>query len=247
MYDDDLIMPMVDSMINGIYSQVSKINTETLSKEARIFLKEFREDLKNRKVIDKELGNRVVKTVVKYHYDTGDLVQPLIVELITVAFHAIEPYRKLFKHIVEYFILASIFAILTITDDTKEIENTIEQVMIAVFTNPIYEFNPHERKQIINITNEAKGYLNILNFFTKKFTSHLKMIDNSLKEGLHASLELCNATTEEFALINKENHAAKGIGTLKFFLNLGWPIMNINRRSAIKWFEGKTGFKVWPL
>lgn len=247
MNDNDLIYPMVDNMINGIFSQVSKINTETLSPETRKFLKDFREDLKKRKSIDKELGNKIVKTLIKYHNDTGELIQPLLVEMITASFYAIEPYRKYSKYIAEFFMLSSIFTVLTITDNEDEIADLIEQTIIAILTNPIYEFTYHERKQLINLIAQTNGYLAVLNFYTRTFGKYLNLLDKVMQEGFSTGLELCNASKVEFEEIQNKNHLYRLKGMLKFLLNLGWPIMNLSKESILKSVEKRTGIRIWPV
>ena len=44
--------------------------------------------------------------------------------------------------------MGTIFASLTITEDESEIATIIEQLMVAIFTNPVYEFDYRERNAI---------------------------------------------------------------------------------------------------
>jgi len=237
---------MVDNLVNGIFSKVSRINSESLSPEARTFFKQFKEDLVLKHSIDKSLGNLVVKTIIKFHQDKGDSPDALIAELVTVAFHAIEPHRKYAIQVAEYFILSTIFAFLTITEDSKELGNLIEQTIVSVMTNPIYEFDQKERSQLISIIDQVNGYIAILNRFTKTFTSYLPTINSHLREGMRSGLELCNANSSEYLLLSNTNRIQFVYGSIKFFLRLGWPLYNFSRNSILKWINKKIGFDIWP-
>jgi hypothetical protein len=240
---------MVDNMINGIYGNITRINPETLSAEAKYFMRSLREDLKQRLSIDKNLGNLVAKTLIKYHNDKGEQILPLVVELITVSFFVTERLRKLAIKVSEYLILGTIFATLTITEEEKEIADIIEQLIVAIYTNPIYEFDYKERASLTKTIYQTIGYIEILDKFAHSFTAYLPLIKRSLLEGLEQSLEICNVTAEE--LNNSKNEKLFQLdlfwGKLKFFINFAWPMFNLNLNSVVKWINKKTGIEIWPL
>ena len=239
---------MVDNFIDGGYSGGTRINPETLSPTARGFLKSLRESLREHKRIDKNLGNLLVKTLIKYHNDTGESLIPLITELVTVSFFVINPYRQYAPKVAEFLIFGAIFSILTISTEETDIIDLIEQTIIAILTNPIYEFNPQERHTIAGITNRISGYLETLNKFSNRFTGYLAMIDHALQEGLIEALEICNVPAEE---INQAKNPNKYFlqhlsGVLYFGLYMAWPMFNITSSGMLKILNSKTGIEVWP-
>lgn len=244
----DLIMDMVDNIIDGVYANVSRINPETLSPTARGFLKALRESIREHQKIDKRLGNLVVKTLIKYHNDTGESLIPRITELVTVAFFVTSPYRHYAPKIAEFVILGAIFAVLTISDSDEEIIDLIQQTIVAIMTNPIYEFTSQERQAIGAVIYRVNGYLATLNKFSNRFTGYLGLIEQALHEGLKEALEICNAPAEEInhALDNKKFVLHQLSGVLFFGIYLAWPMFNITSSALAKWINSKTGLEVWP-
>jgi len=240
---------MVDSVIGGIYANISKINPETLSAEGKLFLRQYRESLQTSRSIDKNIGNLVARTIIKYHNDKGEDIIPLVLEMITVAFYAIEPYRKLALDAAQYLILGVIFAVLTISENTEEIALIIEQLMVGIFTNPIYEFDAAERLKLTRLAYQMEAYISTLNFYSGKFGSYIRLINDALRQGLADGLEICNAGAEEIltAQSPKQHFGDRCIGRLKFYLNLAWPMFNLNANLIIRWINKKTGIELWPV
>lgn len=241
-------MDMVDNIIDGVYANVTRINPETLSATARSFLKSLRESIREHQKIDKRLGNLIVKTLIKYHNDTGESLIPRIAELATVSFFVTHPYRHYAPKTAEFLILGAIFAVLTVSDQEEEITDLIQQTIVAIMTNPIYEFTAQERKTIVAIIYRINGYLATLNKFANRFTGYLGVIDQALREGLKEALEICNVPTEEinFSLEEKNFILHKLSGILYFGLYLAWPMFNITSSALAKWLNSKTGLEVWP-
>lgn len=239
---------MVDNIIDGVYANVTRINPETLSPYARSFMKSFREDIKQYLAIDKNLGNLLVKTILKYHNDTGESLMPLITELSTVSFFVIEKYRKYYLKVVEYILLGIIFGILTVTDDEQEIGDLIQQSILAVLTNPIFEFSAEERLSITKTAVGIIGYIKMLNFFTHRFTDYLPLIKSAVSEGLVQALEICGAGQDEINAVKDDQYALlnEAWGKTKFFINVAWPMFNINIHSLIRWLNKKSGIEFWP-
>ncbi len=238
---------MVNNFIDGIYASVTRINPETLSLSGRAFLKALREDIKNRRTIDKNLGNLIVKHLIKYHNDTGESLLPLLTEMVTISFFAIDPHRKYFIKVTEFVIFGAIFTALTITDENNEINDLIIQTMIAILTNPIYEFTAVERVHVARLVMRIEGYLKVLNRFTHRFTEQLPLIDKSLEEGLVQGLEICNATADEINNASSKKYTWDfWLGGVYFILYLCWPMFNITTHVFIKWLNSKTGIEIWP-
>lgn len=246
--NSDLINAMVDNLIDGVYANVTRINPETLSPVARGFLKSFRENLREHKRIDKNLANLLVKTLIKYHNDTGESLIPKITELSTVAFFVIHPYRDYAIKVAEFIIFGAIFSILTISDQEPEITDLIEQTIISIMTNPIYEFTAQERLAIIGLLGRISGYLQTLDKFSNRFTAYLPLINKSLREGMVQALEICNASAEEINYVKdeKKHLFEKILGSVFFVLYLAWPMFNITSSGIIKWLNSKTGIELWP-
>ena len=112
-----IILSMVDNLVSGIYANISKINPETLSPEGKLFLRSCRETLQENRAIDKNIGNLIATTLIKFHNDRGEDLTQLLLELITISFHVIEPYRKYALDVAEYLLLGAIFAVLASTED----------------------------------------------------------------------------------------------------------------------------------
>lgn len=239
---------MVDNLIDGVYANVTRINPETLSVYARTFLKTFREEIKQSRTIDKNLGNLIVKTIIKYHNDTGESLIPLMTELTTVSFFVIEGYRRFYNRVVEYLLLGTIFGVLTVIEDKEEIKDIIEQTVLAILTNPIFEFTSLERLNIAKISLATEGYIEMLDKLTHRFAAHLPLIRESLKEGMIQALEICNASQDEINMLKNDMYS-KGNnlwGRVKFFLNFAWPKFNVNFNSTMRWLNNKTGIEFWP-
>lgn len=239
---------MVDNLIDGVYANVTRINPETLSPYARSFMKSFREDIKQYRTIDKNLGNLLVKTILKYHNDTGESLMPLITELSTVAFFVIERHRRYYLKVIEYILLGLIFGILTVTDDRQEINDFIQQGILAVLTNPIFEFTAEERLNVTKTAARVIGYIKMLNFFTHRFTNYLPLIKSALTDGLVQALEICGASQDEINAIKDNQYGLLNEfwGKTKFFLNFAWPMFNVNTHSLIRWLNKKFGIEFWP-
>ena len=240
---------MVDNVVGGIYANISRINPETLSAEGKLFLKQYRENLQAHGSIDKNTGNLVARTIIRYHNDKGEDINPLILEMITVGFYAIEPFRKLAINVAEYLLLGVIFAVLTISDDEAEIEQVIEQLMIGIFTNPIYEFDYLERLRLIRLVYQIDTYITTLNFYSGKFGKYIRLINSALRQGLVEGLEICNAGSDEIAAAQeaKRYWVDRWLGRLRFYLNLAWPMFDINSNLIIRWLNRKTGIELWPV
>ena len=240
---------MVDNVIGGIYANVSKINPETLSAEGKLFLRQYRESLQTNHSIDKNIGNLIAHTIIKYHNDKGEDIIPLVLEMITVAFYAIDPYRKLVMDVAQYLLLGTIFAVLTISEDTEEITLIIEQLMVGIFTNPIYEFDAAERLKLVRLTYQMEAYISTLNFYSGKFSGYIRLINDALRQGLEEGLEICNASAEELLIAQspRQHFGERWIGRLKFYLNLAWPMFNLNANLIIRWINKKTGIELWPV
>ncbi|MDR1998021.1 MAG: hypothetical protein LBQ83_06835 [Candidatus Margulisbacteria bacterium] len=240
---------MVDNVVAGIYANISKINPETLSAEGKLFLRQYRESLQERRSVDKSSGNLVARTIIRYHNDKGEDIKPLLLEMVTVAFYALDPYRRLAIDAAQYLLLGAIFAVLTISEDETEIEETIEQLMIGIFTNPIYEFDAAERLRLIRLTSQIEAYIATLNFYSGKFGRYIRLISAALRRGLEEALEICNAGAEELLSVreNKGHFWDRWVGRCKFYLNLGWPMFNLNANLIIRWLNKKTGIELWPV
>ncbi|MDR2430938.1 MAG: hypothetical protein LBD99_01595 [Candidatus Margulisbacteria bacterium] len=240
---------MVDNVVGGIYANISKINPETLSADGKLFLRQYRELLQAQHSIDKNAGNLIAKTIINYHKDKGEDIIPLLLEMITVAFYAIDPYRKLAADAAQYLLLGAIFAVLTISEDETEISAVVEQLMVGIFTNPIYEFDAAERLKLIRLAYQLDGYISTLNFYSGKFSRYLRLINTALRSGLEEGLEICGAGAEEIAAAkeNKKHFLDRWIGRIKFYLNLAWPMFNLNASLIIRWINKKTGIELWPV
>jgi hypothetical protein len=240
---------MVDNFISGIYTNISRINPDTISAEAKLFLKNFREEIKLRRSIDKSLGNLIAKTLIGYHNDKGESIIPLVVELTTVAYFAIGSYREFALDVTEFIIMGTIFGVLTITTDEKEITDVIEQLMVGILTNPIFEFDPGERKKIASLVYQVDAYLGTLNFFSGRFTHYHPLIRAALLSGLSQALEICNATAEEInaGQDQRKYFLDRMLGRFKFYVYLFWPMFNITSNTMIKWLNKKTGIEIWPI
>ncbi|GBR75726.1 hypothetical protein NO2_0374 [Candidatus Termititenax persephonae] len=234
---------MVDSLVGGIYANINKINPETLSAEGKLFLRQYRENLQLSRAIDKNAGNLLAKTISKYHNDKGEDVIPLILELTTVAFHAIEPHRKYAVHVAEYLLLGTIFAALVITEDEAEIKLIVEQTLIGIFTNPIYEFTPTERRKISGLVYQVEAYFAALSFWSRRFGKYKNLIRTALRGGLTEGLEIANAGAEELAAAQqlRQFFWSRCWGRLKFYFNLFWPLFDLNANALLRWVNKTAG------
>lgn len=240
---------MVDNVIDGIYAQINRINPETLSKEAKLYLKLLRELLKARQTIDKSIGNLLARTIIKYHNDTGEDIVPLLLELITVSYYAIDPLRTYAPALTHFLILGELFSALTINREEAELATIAEQIVIGVFTNPIFEFDYRERAQLVKIIYRVQGYMRMLSFHTGRFRQMLPVIDNALHTGLEQALEICNVTTEEQqAALNTKNYRWSRLwGRCSFYVHGAWPMFNINSSTILSWINKRTGIELWPI
>lgn len=240
---------MVDNVIDGIYAHINRINPETLSKEAKLYLKTLREALKARQTIDKSIGNLLARTIIKYHNDTGEDIMPLLVELITVSYYAIDPLRAYIPALTHYILLGEIFSAMTITRDETELTTIVEQIVIGIFTNPIFEFDYRERTQVVRIMYQVQGYIRMLSFHTGRFRKLIPLIEKALVSGIEQSMEICNVTTEEqqAAVLVKNYRWAKFWGRCLFYLHAAWPMFNINSSTILAWINKRTGIELWPI
>ncbi|GBR73613.1 hypothetical protein NO1_0957 [Candidatus Termititenax aidoneus] len=240
---------MVDNLVGGIYANVSKINPETLSPEGKLFLRRYRESLQENQAIDKNIGNLIATTLIKFHKDKGEDITKLLLELITIGFHAIEPYRKYALPVAEYLLLGAVFAVLAITEDETEIQTVIEQLMVGIFTNPIYEFDLDERLKLSALIHQVGAYIGTLSFWSRQYGRHTRLIKTALQQGLIEGLEICNAGGDELLAAREPKHyaLARWKGRLQFYFNLLWPLFDLNANIIIRWLNKTTGLEIWPV
>lgn len=240
---------MVDNVIDGIYAHINRINPESLSKEAKLYLKTLRESLKSRQTIDKSIGNLLARTIIKYHNDTGEDIVPLLLELVTVSYYAIDPLRAYVPALTHYLLLGELFSALTVTREEQELITIAEQIIIGIFTNPIFEFDYRERAQVVRNIYQVQGYMRMLSFHTGRFRQMLPLIEQALLSGLEQALEICNVTTEEqqAALSAKDHRGSRFWGRCLFYLHGAWPMFNINSSTILSWINKRTGIELWPI
>jgi hypothetical protein len=161
----------------------------------------------------------------------------------------ISSFRKYVFAVTEFLILGTIFAVLTITEDEKEIAEVIEQLLVAIYTNPIFEFNEQERLGVARITYQIKSYIGMLNFYARRFTNYLPLLKSSLQEGLTQGLEICNVSADElhYAQNPKNFFMDRLLGRLKFYFYLCWPMFNITSNTILRWLNSRTGIEIWPV
>ena len=240
---------MVDNVVDGIYAHINRINPESLSTEAKVYLKLLREVLKARQTIDKSVGNLLARTIIRFHNEKGESIIPLLVELTTVSYYGIDPFRQYVPQMTHYLLLGTLFSALTITRDAAELALIAEQVLVGIFTNPIFEFDYRERQQITRQIYQIQGYMRMLSIHTGRFAQMLQTINQALATGLEQSLDICNVTAEELQYATDRHHfgASIWLGRLQFYAHLAWPMFNINSSTILSWINKKTGIELWPI
>jgi len=230
-----------ESNSNGVFSNVRRINPETLSPEARAFLREIRNNLRQKKRITTDVSKLVAKTIIKFHYDKGEKIEPLIVEMVTVSVFVISPLWKYIPQMVFFFLLGVIYGIYSITENQEELNESVTQTILAYFTNPIYEFGVKERKKTAEAIFRVGGYLSTANYFSDP-ERRLPALDAVLSSALEDGMSVCDASIEETKYLRSSlSSYQRFIGRLMFFKTFGWPLLDLDSRRMREKLKEKTG------
>jgi hypothetical protein len=240
---------MVSNIIDGIFGNTNRINPESLSLEAKTYLKKIREDIKNRNSIDKVMSSIAAETLLQYFQEYGESPLALLPELTTVSYYVIGGFRQYIAQVSFYFILGVTHGLLLICTDQQELADCIDQLMVAVFTNPIFEFTVDERDTVIGMVHQVRTYLGTVQGYSGRYGTLLPTALSALLEGMKNGLEICNAPIDEIqsCVVEKTYTADRWLGRFRFYTNLCWPIWNITAMGFVRWVKRTTGIELWPV
>jgi len=187
---------MPNANINGVVANVNRINLETLSADARVFLRDFRTLLREKKSINTEVSRLVAQSIIKYHNKTGEDIEPFIVEIVTAAIFAISPLWQFIPKLATYFILGITYGLFSITEDKEEIKSGVEQAIVAFFTNPVYEFSTKDRKKFAEAVLQVDGYINMANLYSAT-NKKIFFLSKSLITAIEDGYSICQASQVE--------------------------------------------------
>jgi hypothetical protein len=240
---------MVSNIIDGIFGNPSRINPESLSLEAKAYLKTIREDIQNRNSIDKTLSTIAAQTILRYFQEYGESPLALLPELTTVSYYVIGGFRQYIANVTFYFILGVTHGLLRVCNDRRELADCLDQLLVAVFTNPIFEFTVSERDTVVGMVHQVRAYLSTIQFYSGQYGELLDAASAALLEGMKNGLEICNAPIDEIqsCAVEKAYVADRWLGALRFYSNLCWPIWNITAMNIVLWIKRKTGIELWPV
>ncbi len=230
----------MDNQINGIVANVRRINPETLTPEARAFLRNIRAILKEKKSINTNISKLVARTIIRFHYDKGESINPLIVEMATVGMFVISPLWRYIPQMVSYFLIGIVYGCFSITENHEEIQTSVAQAIMAFYTNPIYEFGVKERRRAAEAVFRLEGYLMQANTFSED-SRKIKFLKTTLRQSLEDGFAVCEAGAEETKYLNSSlGSYQRFIGQLLFFKNFCWPLLDLSSEKVLQTIKAKT-------
>ncbi len=223
---------MVDAFVQGMKAIPSRVNPQSLHPVAFATLHELRLAFLERKGARGFVAKEIALALQEIYKTQEDKFLSVMVELVTVVLLAGRDAKLGLEPVFRFILLGNIRAMIDLGFPEDKLERMLEQVMIAIFMSPVYEFAPEQFQRLAYLTKRFDGEILALHYVNKTFSSmKLMKIREGIHDGFEDALELIDVDA-----IKKEDMKKTLTATYIGYLGLLDAVVDLWWFDPPKWF-----------
>ncbi|MBU0579846.1 MAG: hypothetical protein KKA19_01605 [Candidatus Margulisbacteria bacterium] len=155
---------MVDAFVQGIKSLPSRVNPQSLHPIAFNALRELRQSFLEKKKTGPWVGQIMANSLKEIQQKDEEKFMAVMVELVTVVLLAGRDAQVGLEPVFRYIFLGAIKAMQELNFESERIELMLEQLLIAVFMTPAYDFEYAHYQRLAFLIKRLTGEILALRF-----------------------------------------------------------------------------------
>ncbi len=237
---------MVDAFVQGMQAFPSRINPQSLHPVSFELLRDMRAAFIERRSAGPFVAEAVSDALEEVQRTQEEKFLAVMVEVVTVVFLAARDTRLGIEPVFRLIILGALTAMRNLSFTPERTERMLEQMVMAMFMTPAYEFTFVQYQRLVSLVERLRGELQLMHQFLGTFSPGLSCaIQQGLQEGLLNCLEIIEVDAVQKTELKKASDVPLGgyIGILDLLQDLWWfapPGWYISLREGLERIGKKT-------